>query len=168
MLGPVFNAEMLRAGRRGRAHVLRWIYAGWLCLQLLYVFDATHTPPNYGSPRPNPTKAAVEFGRQYRDLILSQQFLLIVLITPAFVAGAITDEKTRGTLQGLLTAYVTPADVVLGKLAARTAQVGILALAPLPLLALVSQYAGVTPEFLLALFAVTVLILFGLGGVSML
>ena len=126
MLGPIFSAEMLRAGRRGRAHVLRWLYAGWLCLQLVYTYDATHAPVGYGQPPPAPTKAAAAFGQTFRDLVLSQQFILIVLVTPAFVAGAITDEKMRGTLQGLLTAYVTPTDIVLGKLAARCAQVGIL------------------------------------------
>ncbi len=171
MLGPIFNAEMLRAGRRGRARTLRWIYAGWLCLQLIYVFDATHAAVTHGMPPQPPVsrpKAAANFGQQFRDLILRQQFTLIVLITPAFVAGAITDEKTRGTLQGMLTAYVTPADIVLGKLAARIGQVGILALTPLPLLAFTGQYAGVTPEFLLALLAVSMLLLVGLGGLSML
>jgi ABC-type transport system involved in multi-copper enzyme maturation permease subunit len=171
MLGPVFSAEMLRAGRRGRAHILRWIYAGWLCLQLVYVFDATHAAVTYGMPPQPPvsrSKAASNLGQQFRDLVLGQQFTLIVLVTPAFVAGAITDEKIRGTLQGLLTAFVTPADIVLGKLAARIAQVGVLALVPLPLLAFVGQYAGVTPEFLLAYLAVTILLLFGLGGLSML
>jgi ABC-type transport system involved in multi-copper enzyme maturation permease subunit len=170
MLGPIFNAEMLRAGRRGRAHVLRWIYGGWLCLQLVYCYGLTH--PEHPVPT---TRASVSsgqrdsnFGRAFRDLVMSQQFALLILLTPAFVAGAITDEKTRGTLGGLLTAYVTAADVVVGKLAARCTQVAILSLTPLPLLALVGQYAGITPEFLLCLVAVTVLVLFGLGGVSML
>src|SRR5215217_91162 len=121
MLGPVFSAELLRAGRRGKAHVLRWVYAAWLCAQLLYVFDQTHAPEykGVGTGRPSPTKAAANFGQQLRDLVLGQQFVLIVLVAPAFVAGAVTDEKTRGTLQNLLTAHVTPADIVLGKLAAR-------------------------------------------------
>ena len=171
MLGPVFNAEMLRAGRRWWWQLLRRIYAGWLCLQLVYVYDSTHAEFTYGMPPQAPVsrlKAAANFGQQFRDLVIGQQFMLIVLVTPAFVAGTITDEKTRGTLQGLLTAYITPADIVLGKLAARVAQVGILALTPLPLLAFVGQYAGVTPEFLLALLAITLLLLFGLGGASML
>jgi ABC-type transport system involved in multi-copper enzyme maturation permease subunit len=171
MLGPIFSAEMLRAGRRGRTHGLRWLYAFWLCLQLVYVYDATH--PAYHSraaqlSSPGGGKEDILFGRQFRDLVLSQQFLLIILVTPAFVAGAITDEKTRGTLAGLLTAYVTPTDIVLGKLAARCAQVGVLALTPLPLLAVVAHSAGATPEFLFCLVAVTALVLAGLGGVSIL
>jgi ABC-type transport system involved in multi-copper enzyme maturation permease subunit len=168
MLGPVVSAELLRAGRRGRAHVLRWVYAAWLIAQLLYVFDQTHAPPYYNAPRPHPTKAAAAFGQGVRDLILGQQFVLIVLVAPAFFAGAITDEKTRGTLQNLLAAYVTPADIVLGKLAARGLQVAALALVPLPILAAIGPLAGIPPEFLVAVVAVTVLVLFGLGGVSLL
>jgi hypothetical protein len=168
MLGPVFSAELLRAGRRGRSHVLRWVYAAWLCAQLLYVYDQTHVPPRYGAPPPRPTDAASQFSKQLRDLYLTQQFILIVLVTPAFVAGAVTDEKTRGTLQALLTAHVTPTDIVLGKLIGRCAQVGALALAPLPLLAFIGPVAGIPPEFLVILLAVTVLVLFGLGGVSLL
>ena len=168
MLGPVFTVEMLRAGRRGRSHVLRWIYAAWLCLQLLYVYDQTHAPPYYKAPRPKATQAAADFGKRLSDLILTQQFILILLVTPAFVAGAVTDEKMRGTLQNLLTAHVTPADIVLGKLGGRCAQVGALALTPLPILAAIGPVAGLPPEFLIILIAVTGLILFGLGGVSLL
>ncbi|HEY1376579.1 MAG TPA: ABC transporter permease subunit [Gemmataceae bacterium] len=168
MLGPVASAELLRAGRRGKAHVLRWAYAAWLVLQLLYLYDATHARRYYNAPRPSPVKAAADFGQRFRDLVLGQQFVLIALVTPAFVAGAVTDEKTRGTLQALLTAHVTPADVVLGKLLGRCAQVAALALVPLPLLAVVGPIAGVPPEFLVVLVAVTALVLFGLGGVSVL
>ena len=50
MLGPIFNAEMLQAGRRGRTHILRWAYAGWLCMQLVYVYDQTHAVVTYGIP----------------------------------------------------------------------------------------------------------------------
>jgi ABC-type transport system involved in multi-copper enzyme maturation permease subunit len=171
MLGPIFNAEMLRGGRRGRAHVLRWLYGGWLCAQLIFVYNLTHPVRPYYDPRHIATSSSKQdgdFGRRYRDLVLSQQFLVIMLVTPAFVAGAITDEKSRGTLAGLLTSYITPADIVIGKLAARCTQVAILALTPLPLLALVGQNAGIAPEFLLCLVAVTVMVLAGLGGVSML
>jgi ABC-type transport system involved in multi-copper enzyme maturation permease subunit len=170
MLGPVFSAELRRAGRRGRFHVLRWLYAAWLIAQLVYIYDQTHAPQyaGRGAVRPSPTKAAGDFSRGFRDLVLGQQFVLVVLVTPAFVAGAITDEKTRGTLQGLLTAHVTPADVVLGKLFARCAQVGTLGLVPLPLLAFVGPAAGIPPEFLVILVGVTAVVLFGLGGLSLL
>ena len=36
MLGPVFYQEMMLGGRRNQLHVFRWIYAGWLVLQVLW------------------------------------------------------------------------------------------------------------------------------------
>src|SRR4051794_27901946 len=51
MLGPVFSMELLRAARRGRAHGLRWLYAGWLVLQFLYLFGNYANPPHrYSQP----------------------------------------------------------------------------------------------------------------------
>src|SRR5262249_48306217 len=80
-------------------------------------------PPALRPPTPADT---ARFASGLVSLILAQQFLLIALVTPAFAAGAITDEKTRGTLQSLLTAHLTPAAIVLGKLFARAVQVGVL------------------------------------------
>src|SRR5205807_2056091 len=106
--------------------------------------------------------------RSFVDLVLLQQFLLIALVTPAFAAGAITDEKTGGTLQNLLTSNLTPAAIVLGKLCARAAQVIMLSLVPVPLVALAGPFAGVTPQFLLTWLIVTTLLIVGLTAVSLL
>lgn len=169
MLGPIFVAEMLRAGRRGRAHLLRWIYAIWLILQLLFYYDQALNPPKRKNALPpSSTQAVGNFGRKFLDQAFSQQFALLFLVTPGFVAGAITDEKTRGTLQGLLTAHVTPFDIVVGKLAARCIQVGVLTLTLLPLLAVVGPFGGAGPEFIVIMYLLIVLVLFGLGGLSML
>src|SRR5262245_3601491 len=113
MLGPVLGAELLRAGRRGRAHVGRWAFAGWLALQFLSFFgEYASLPPNL---RPTAGSTA-GFARGTLDLLLAQQFLLVFLATPAFAAGAVTDEKTRRTLDYLLASPLGPTAVVLGKL----------------------------------------------------
>jgi ABC-type transport system involved in multi-copper enzyme maturation permease subunit len=164
MLGPVVGMELLRAGRRGRAHVLVWLFAGWLVLQLLYLYGQYDTPDR---PRITPS-ATADFARSFIDLVLGQQFILVVLVTPAFAAGAITDEKTRGTLESLLTADLTPAAIVLGKLVGRATQVIVLGLTPLPLLALIGPYAGVTPEFLIIGLAETALLVVGLSAMAIL
>ena len=62
------------------------------------------------------------------------KLLLLLLATPAYTAGAIPDEKTRGTLQYLLAADLTAWEILAGKLLGRIAQVALLALAALPLI----------------------------------
>ena len=38
MIGPILHQELLLGSRRNKLHVLRWIYAGWLILQVLFLF----------------------------------------------------------------------------------------------------------------------------------
>ena len=67
-----------------------------------------------------------------------------MLVTPTFVAGAIADEKSRGTLQDLLTAQLSSWEIVTGKLFGRLAQVGYVALAALPLLAVLAGFVEIS------------------------
>lgn len=48
-------------------------------------------------------------------LIAAQQTLTILLVAPAFAAGAITDEQRRGSLDFLLITPLPSAQIVLGK-----------------------------------------------------
>jgi ABC-type transport system involved in multi-copper enzyme maturation permease subunit len=169
MIGPVFGAEVKRAGRRGRAHVLRWIYAGWLVTELLILYFNYLPAPTASGVVSTPTAGeTAAFARGFVELVLFQQFALIFLVTPAFAAGAVTDEKTRGTLQQLLTSDLRAYDIVVGKLLARGGQVATLCLAGLPMLALLGPYAGLTAAFLVTWVAVTVVVVFGLSGASLL
>src|SRR3954469_11487110 len=143
MIGPVFGAELRRAGRRGRGYLFRGLYGGLLVAQILYVYaDYLPAPSATGPARPPTAGESAAFARGFVDLFLFQQFALIFLATPAFAAGAVTDEKTRGTLQQLLTADLRSYDIIAGKLLARGGQVATLCLAGLPMLALLGPYAG--------------------------
>src|SRR5262249_54443062 len=99
---------------------------------------------------------------------LVEQFLLVVLATPAFTAGAITDEKIRGTLQYLLTAGLTSWEILVGKLFGRAAHVTTLALAAFPLLCFLGVFAGAGPGTLLLFFAALVTPLFAAGAAGLL
>jgi len=164
MIGSVFALEWLRAGRRGRAHVLRWICGGWLLLQFLLAYH-DYVDRDNGTGRPTVLHS---FARSFLDLVLVQQFLAVVLVTPGLVAGSITDEKTRRTLEQLLTTHLGSFAIVVGKFLARTADVLVLALVGLPLAAFVGPYAGAGPEFIFGQALVTALAAFGLSGVSIL
>src|SRR5438876_394428 len=100
MLGPVYHLELLMGSRRGRLTLLRRVYSGWLVLELLWFLLAFE-------PFGRRPEVRGLFINTYVSMFLLQHFALLLLMTPPFVAGAITDEKARGTLQFLLGAGVT-------------------------------------------------------------
>jgi ABC-type transport system involved in multi-copper enzyme maturation permease subunit len=176
MLGPVLYLELLLAGRRGKQYIFRWIYATWLTLQLLAIFSYYWTAYRtrslffyaaYGYNRPD-FGASGEFATGMVGTLLVQEWILMALATPAFVAGAITDEKNRGTLQHMLTAHLTSGEIVLGKLLGRLAQVAALLLVDLPVLCFIGVFGGIHPTLLLAILVGTAAPMFGIGAASLL
>src|SRR5262249_21457122 len=167
MIGPVFYLELLTGSRRGRLKAWLRLYCAWLILQFLF-FYATYLTEIWRSmlePPEGPGRLDMTaFGRfveTYVWAFLLQQFVLLFLLTPTFVAGAITDEKTRGTLQYLLTTNVTAWEIVVGKLLGRLTQLALLALAGLPLICLMAPFTGFNLITILALIVFTVLVLIG-------
>jgi ABC-type transport system involved in multi-copper enzyme maturation permease subunit len=172
MLGPVFRLELLLGGRRGRQYVFRWLYAGLLTFELLVAFCIYQINYNWpittGTGSMPDTKALSDTAESFVQFFLTQQYVLILLATPAFAAGAVTDEKTRGTLIYLLTADLTPGQIVLGKLLGRVFQVLLLMLAGLPVLCVVGVWGGMTPTLLGAVVLGALGPLVALGAASVL
>ena len=216
MVGAVFHQEMLIGGRRSRLHVLRWVYVGWLVLQIIFLWfgflylQSQHkkdisptTSPYMGAPVPvgpmpgvpftgapvadtppppdNPASAPGVVGQWFvqgsDDNLLARlffpgfvrsQILMLLLATPAFVAGAVADEKRRGTLQYLLTADLDTRHLILGKMFGRVAQVGLLALAGLPLFAAMAGFCGVEPVTVIVGFLVLLAPIFALSSATIL
>jgi ABC-type transport system involved in multi-copper enzyme maturation permease subunit len=163
MLGPVLYLEMLLGSRRGKQYVFRYIYAGWLlfltvCVTLSYAIHLLA----HGNELVPP------FGDGYLTVLLVQHFFLLILATPAYVAGAVTDEKTQGTLQYLMTADLTPSEIVLGKFLGRIAQVAMLAIVGLPVIAFCGVFGGLDPFRAFALACYSVFVLIAIGSASML
>jgi ABC-type transport system involved in multi-copper enzyme maturation permease subunit len=158
MVACVFNQEMMLAGRRQRTHWLRWLYGAMVLVQLVPVFFFAGSFQEW----------LLEVGfSDFFERFIALHFLLLALLTPGLVSGAITDEKTSGTLQYLLTAFLSPWEIILGKLLARIFQLVLMSLAGLPLLALLSGFGGV-PELPAALAVLSLALLLGLAAASML
>jgi ABC-type transport system involved in multi-copper enzyme maturation permease subunit len=177
MLGAVLQQEWLLGSRRSRLHIFRWLYAAWLIVLVVYGFlrymsDDFHrrnAAVVAGTTSFIVRSSAPEVvGQWFAETFVTQQLLLLVLATPAFVAGAITDEKRRGTLQYLLTTDLESRHIILGKLLARVAQVALIALAGLPLFALLAGFGGVQPITMLALAIALIVPLFALASITLL
>ena len=162
MIGPVFALEWTRTGRRKRTHVLRWVCGAWLVLWFFYAYS------HYLDAGPGKAGVLADFAVTFLEWILLQQFVAVVLLTPVLVAGTITEEKTRGTLEQLFTTQIDSLAIVVGKLLARMTDVVVLTLVVLPMAAFVGPYAGAGPTFLLGRAAVTIFTAFGLSCLSLL
>ncbi len=171
MLGPVFYQEMLLGSRRNKLHVFRWFYAGWLVLQVGYYWLVALS---IASARRELDFSHVDGGESlivgglFTETFVLQQMLFVVLATPAFVAGAVTDEKRRGTLQYLLTTDLDARHIILGKLFGRIAHVFLVALAGLPVFALFAALGGTPPLTIFIAGIVLFVPTFAIASVTML
>jgi ABC-type transport system involved in multi-copper enzyme maturation permease subunit len=168
LFGPVFAFEMVRTFRRPWHLLYRCLYAAALLLILSWVYwnwQTELTPQT--APGFDPATEMPRFARQFLNACLVTQFLATLLLTPLCTAGAIADEKERRTLDFLLATDLTNREIVLGKLAARLANLGLVLLTPLPILALTELWGGIDPQTVLTGFILTAVTMLLLGSISM-
>jgi ABC-type transport system involved in multi-copper enzyme maturation permease subunit len=154
---------------------MRWIYAGWLILQVFWIYIAFQIElfnrtglRGLAKPITNPTSTPEVVGARFSEAFVTQQVLLLLLLTPALMAGAITDEKRKGTLQHLLLTEIESRHLILGKLLGRLAQVIQVMIAGLPLFALMAGFGGISPTSMFYAGLSLVLPLIGLASLTML
>lgn len=112
--------------------------------------------------------ALARFAEAFFSMFIVVQLLAVVLLTPAYTAGAIAEEKDRKTLEFLLATDLKDHEIVFSKWIACMANVGILVLTGLPILGLMQLLGGVDPNLVLAGYAVTFLTLVSLASISIL
>ncbi len=175
LVGPVLFYELVAMGRRPRFILARGLYAVALLLVLFLVSEylqSYRVYPVIPGARISPTalthKELTRLGQAFFTAFLSVQFLAVLLLTPAYTAGAVAEEKDRRTLEFLLATDLGNSEIVLSKLLARVANLTLIILTGLPVLSLLQFWGGIDPELVLAGFAATALTMFSLACVSIL
>lgn len=154
-MNPVLARELTERMRGRRAAVLLTLYLALLgtILSLFYAAEAGPTRP---FEEPLATRAA-EVGRGVFGWLVLFMLLLVLFLVPALTSGAIAGERERQTLVPLQITLLSPASILLGKVAASLAFLGLLLVATLPLLAVAYLIGGVSiGDVLAALGAVLV------------
>jgi ABC-type transport system involved in multi-copper enzyme maturation permease subunit len=142
--GPVFDFELASAARRPRFYAWRFVYG----LVLLGVIASAFRDEYGGLGAPGPGSPRVaQFARPLFARLVTAQGLAVLALTPALVAGAVAREVQRKTLYALLTSDLSSGEIIVGKLAARLLNVGVLVAAGLPILLAVGLAAGLSPWF---------------------
>jgi ABC-type transport system involved in multi-copper enzyme maturation permease subunit len=166
--GPVFNVELLTTARRARYYALRFLY-GLVLLLLIWQHDPALYP---GGLEPYSGELTIQemalLGQGIFRTFAITQGLAVCFLTPAIVAGVISDEKQRKTLHDLLASRLTSGEIVLGKLAARLLHVGVFLTVGVPVMSLMSLFGGVAPESIVLVYAGTCTTVFFLAALSVL
>ena len=96
LFGPLLLYEVLRAARRRRHFLFRSLYGVSLLLLLHWCALASSPVGRGGSAR-----ALSVLGESFFYTFMWVQLLAVALLTPAYTAGAIAEEKARKTLEFL-------------------------------------------------------------------
>jgi ABC-type transport system involved in multi-copper enzyme maturation permease subunit len=164
MFTPVFQREALRAGRHTWIYVLRWLWVGlvfFFSVVPMLAFRPVAGPGQHGIVVPLLADGWVQF-------LLLTHLLLAVLAAPVVTAGALTEEKTRGTLQLLLTTELSPRDILLGKLLGQTLPLSLVLLVSLPLLCFLAGVGDLQPIDVLAFALLPALLFLAAGTLGLL
>ena len=131
---PVLQRELLVNLRMTRAFLLLAAYVGLLGLVVLAAWPAQQRLDL--SDESGPARALV-------NMFFLGQYILMALMAPSFAAGAITGEKERKTYEMLLASPMRPGAIVMGKLLASLAHLGVLVFSSLPIVMLCLPLGGV-------------------------
>ncbi len=99
-------------------------------------------------------------------LVIFVPVLLLVFVAPSFIAGTISDERQRGTLEILLTTKMTAKSIVFGKFLSLFASIMLILISQLPILAILFLYGGITVLDIVKLiinFVVFVVLIISMG-----
>jgi ABC-type transport system involved in multi-copper enzyme maturation permease subunit len=163
IFGPVLFYDLVRTARRIRFMVVRTIYALVLAVILMWLgFLFLVEDPGFDSNRMG------RMAQGYFYVFMMIQFVVVVILTPAYVAGAVAEEKERKTLEFILATDLRNREIILGKFVSRVFNLSFLLLAGLPIISFLQFLGGVDPGLVFAGFLATALTMFSLAGLSIL
>lgn len=170
LFGPVLFYDMVRTARRNRYFLMRMVYSAVLLVILCVLF---FTASEMGFRRHHfhrdaAIREAALLAETFFSVFMIVQLILVGLLTPAYVAGAIAEEKDRKTLEFMLATDLTNREIVLSKLLSRVANMTLLLLTGLPILSILQFVGGVDAQLMLSGFAATGLTMLGIASVSIL
>ncbi len=113
------------------------------------------------------TYASAQIGRYVFVALLLLETLLVMLLAPAYTAGAISMEREKQTLDLLVATPISSLAIVLGKLVSALSYVFLLILSSIPLTALVFVFGGVAPEDVVKGYLMLLVTAIGLGCIGL-
>src|SRR5262249_15603380 len=135
LFGPVLWFDLVRTTRRGRHVLLRCGYLVFLLVAIFVLYEkylSNDTDRGVFDERAIAPHEMARFTEAFFTAFMVIQFLVVLLLTPIFTAGAIAEERERRTLEFLLATDLHNREIVFSKLLARLASLALLLLTGLP------------------------------------
>ena len=167
---PIFRFELIRTARQRRHYAMRVVlgllllYVAWM----LYAFWDQSAAMAGGRER----SRIIRHLPRVADLVVLQlvwsQGVAILLVVPGLVAGSIAEEDRRGTMLALLASPMSSGSIVLGKLAARLAIVGVAVAIGLPVVVPLALLGALDPAVVALAYAMLIALALFVGSLSLL
>lgn len=160
---PVLESELKVRMRGWRAAMAVTVYIGiMLLIAYLYFKTVLDSMLRYGGYN----SATQTIGLQVYSVLALLQFALIILVTPAQTAGAISAEREKQTLDLLLCTRISSIGIIFGKLFSSLSFILLLIIGSIPLFSLVFLFGGVTPWDVAMLFLFYMITAFAVGSIG--
>lgn len=157
VFGPVFDREVRVASRRASSFWVRSLYTlGLAALATLVYFVITADIRFSNGGNASALQQLQMFAPTLGAFFVWFQFVIMCFVASTLTAGAICDERRKGSLASLLATPLTPAQIVLGKFSGRLVQLIVLIAAGIPLLLAVRLFGGISPGFILSATTLTI------------
>ena len=162
----------LRSRMRGRrAFVVLTVYLGLLALIAYGVYAViapnARSQAAFGFGGPTFANASAIIGQTVFSAISIFQLILVSFIAPAFTSGQISMEREKQTLDLLISTPLRPGAIVVGKLLAALAFVGLMIVAAVPISAIVLMYGGASIDDIVRQQVVLLATALGFGAVGL-
>jgi ABC-type transport system involved in multi-copper enzyme maturation permease subunit len=161
---PILTRELRTRMRGARAFWVLFTYVAVLSLILFVTYMSW-----WQSQRGNLGAmggGAFTIGKTFYQVLFAVQAVLVGIITPALTAGGISVEREQRTLDLLNISLMPRRSIVVGKLIAALAFVGLLLTSSLPLVAIGFLLGGVSPGEVASSFGLLLLTSFVYGAVG--
>lgn len=140
MINPILERELKTRMRTWRTPIVLMIYLLLLgiVVTLFFVINEERYMYSYGSSF-NP-----ELAVHIYNLIMIGQFVVLMLILPAFSATSISGERERQTLDLMLCTDLSPWKIIFGKITASLSFVFLIIIASMPFMGIVFLFGGIS------------------------
>ena len=164
LTGPIFDKELRVSSRRRRHYVLRSVY---VLLLTVFVAVVWLSVAEYGGNAALQQSRMAAAGKRVVMTVVLFQFIATQALAVIMLSTSISDEIYHRTLGLLMTTPINSPQIVLGKLFSKLLQLILLLGITLPILAIVRLFGGVSVEYVLSSFYITLTAVIFAGSLSL-